>query len=51
MNQSGQLTAVGKNVDGDTQFRNVNPDTSPNTLLGVNHKKYILQINEATKTI
>ncbi len=36
MNQSGQLTIVGKNVDGDTQFKNVNPDISPNRLLEVN---------------
>ena len=51
MNQSGQLNCVGKNVFGDTQFRNVNPDKSPSRLLGTNHMRYIPQANEATNTI
>lgn len=50
MNQSGQLMIVGKNIDGDTQFRNVNPDTRPIRLFEVNHERYTPHMNEAMST-
>ena len=50
MNQSGQFVPVGKNVDGEIQFKNVNPEKSAHTFTTVNPEVYIPQINETIRT-
>jgi hypothetical protein len=50
INQSGPLTDVGKNVVGDIQLKNANPENNEIKFSRLYHERYMLHKNDIINT-